>query len=412
MKRSLLLTVLAALTAFPVSSSLAQSGDAPPLDAAQLLQKLKELREINDTGIKNRRNSAYQQVASALGSPEKAVAFWKEAVKSAQFEGAEREGAQIRDWREGDGEALNDKFGQNAVYLHLRWLALTLQHANGIETKQLLPQVIDYTRAVLADEANAVKFAEQLEKAKERNESGKHGAAKKTAGEDALVKRVHDQILRTGVGGSPVARWLQLSDLLGADSGKRQKNANAANPANPANAANAANAGPGSWEFTPGNVDGIYNNIILPEYRATKDPRLLEYWDMILKRETDRAAEKKLDVDQRDWAQIKRPSILWGRAQDVYLLGQRNRAVGDMFNIVKTFPQHPEAPGWITQIESMLMSASAPAPAASTVPTVPAATVAPGSVPPPVPVPSATAVPVPTAIIVPTPPATGPAVRR
>src|SRR5215218_3954476 len=122
MKRSLLLTILAALAAFPTSPSLAQTGDAPPVDAGQLLQKLKELRDVNETGLKNRRTQAYQQVASALASPEKAVAFWKEAVKSAQFEGAEREGAQIRDWREGDGEALNDKLGQNAVVLHLRWL--------------------------------------------------------------------------------------------------------------------------------------------------------------------------------------------------------------------------------------------------------------------------------------------------
>jgi hypothetical protein len=30
------------------------------------------------------------------------------------------------------------------------------------------------------------------------------------------------------------------------------------------------------WELTPGNVDGIFQKIILPELRAQHDPRLLE----------------------------------------------------------------------------------------------------------------------------------------
>jgi hypothetical protein len=405
MKRSLLLcTLSAALVAMPSQPLVAQTGDTQPVDAAQLLQALKQLRDINDTGVKNRRSQAYQQVAAAISSPDKAVAFWKEAVKNAQFEGAEKEGAQIRDWREGDGEALNDKLAQSAVVLHLRWLALSLQHAAGIETKQMLQQILQFTKDVQADADNAERFAEQLDKARERNESGKHGMAKKTVGEDTAVKRVHDQIMRSGIGQSPVARWLQLSDLLG-DSGRRQAKANAN-----------GNGNGGGWESVPGNVDGIYNAIILPEYRATKDARLLEYWDMVLKRETEKAAEKKLDVEQRDWTQIKRPSILWGRSQDVLLLGYKNRAIGEMFNLVKTFPQHPEAQNWISHIETLLLGGlTPPAPSA---PAPGLATPTPGVVPAPVAVPSAVATPpgatapVPAATLVPTTPAATPGVRR
>ncbi len=378
MKRSLLLTTVAALIALPVQPILAQAGDSAPLDTAQLLAALKQLKEINETGIKNRRTQAYQLVAAAAASPEKAVAFWKDAVKTAQFEGAEREGSQIRDWREGDGEALNDKLAQGAVVLHLRWLALSLQRSSGVEVRQLLPQIIDFAKAVQADALAAEHFQETLEKAKERNDSGKNGMAKKSVGEDQIVKRVHDQIMRTQVGGSVVAKWLQLGDLLG-DAGRKQKGSASAT----------------SWETTPANVDGIYNSIILPEFRAMKDPRLLDYWDMFLKRETERAAERKLDVEQRDWTQVRRPSILWNRSQDVLLLGYKNRAIGEMFNIVKTFPQHPDAPNWIAQIETAIMPSGIP-PVAPT-PGTPAAAI-PGSVAPPVAIPSAT---VPTATLVP-----------
>ncbi len=390
MKRSLLLCTIAALSALATPVLHAQVGDAPPVDVSQLLQELKKIREQNDAGVKARKNQALQQIMAAASSPEKAIAFWKEAVKNAQFEGAEKEGQKLADWREGDGEALADKLCMGAVQLHLRWLAITLQRANGAEMRVLLPQVIEFTRALQVDDAASDHFAEQLDKAKERTESGKHGMKQKGVAEDAIVKRVHDQIIRMPVGGSPVARWLQLTDLLG-DAGKKQKG-----------------GGNSGWEPVPGNFDGIYNAIILPEFRATKDQRLLDYWEVFIKRESDKAADHKLDVDQRDWSQVKLPSLRWSRAQDVLLLGYRNRAIIEMFNLVKSFPQHPEVPNWIGQLEGVLVPGTAPyGSAANTAPSAPAVT---GSVPAPVAVPPATGA-VPTATIIPTP-ATPPAVRR
>ena len=135
-----------------------------------------------------------------------------------------------------------------------------------------------------------------------------------------------------------------------------------------------------NWENGPGNVNGIFQTIILPEFRAKKDPRLLEYWDMVLKKETERMADRTLDVEVREWTMERRPKLLWQRTQDVLLLGQRNRAIGEMFNIVKSFPYHPDAAGWLDQLETTLVPNAEPvaAPAPST-----------GTVPPPVPVPSA-----------------------
>lgn len=356
MKRSFLLATILALTA----RTFAQVSDAPPMDVNQLLQSLKQLRDQGETSIKNRRNTAYQQVMAAAASPEKAAAFWKEAVKAVQFDGASHEGAQLHDWKEGDGEALNDKLGQEAVRMHLQWLALTLQHAAGAETKTMLPQVIEFTKIIQADQVATERLTEQLEKAKER-EGPKTASAKKNIAEDSIVKHVHDQILKTPVSGSPVSRWLQLGELVGDGGKKRTKEGGAT-----------------GWESTPGNLDGIYNAIILPEFRAAKDPRLLEYWDLTIKRETERAAARKLDVEQRDWAQVRQPALRWARAQDVLILGYRNRAIGEMFTLVKSFPQHPEAANWISQIE-MLLAPPAPVPAAPAAIATPVA--APASIP-------------------------------
>lgn len=352
--------------------------DAQPMDVKQLIEALKLLREQNEAGIKTRKQQAYTRVMAAAASGSTAVAFWKDAVKEVQFDGASHQGSKMSDWREGDGDALSSKECQTAVRLHLYWLGLSLQHAMGTETKAMLQNVIDYTKQVRAEDEAMIKFDNALDRAKEK-------ANKRLAGgdvaEDQTIKRVHQQIFRTGVGGSPVARWLQLGDLLGADSKRKAGGKNG--EARPEGAQ--AESG-GGWEYTPGNVDGIYNAIILPEFRAMKDPRLLEYWDLKIKTESERAAEKKLDVEQRDWTQVTLPNLQWARAQDVMLLGQKNRAIGEMFRLVKSFPQHPSTASWISSLEGLILAATAPAAVATIPPAAPA-----GGVVAPVPVPPATA---------------------
>ena len=95
--------------------------------------------------------------------------------------------------------------------------------------------------------------------------------ANKTLAEETHAKRIHDSIMRMSVANSPVARSLQLSEMLAPVGGKKK----------------GEGAEPASWEMVPGNVNGIYNAIILPEFRANKDPRLLDYWDMVIKGESD-----------------------------------------------------------------------------------------------------------------------------
>lgn len=366
MKRTIL---LATITTFALPA-FAQVSDAPPVDAGQLLQSLKQIREINATGIKSRRSHAYSQVSAAAQSAEKAVALWKDAVKAVQFEGAKNEGAAMQNWREGEGDALGSKLCSNAVKLHLQWLVLSFQHAGGTEVKQLLPQIIEYTKQIQQDEAAAEHLDDQLKREHERG-----GPHQKQNIEDAAEKRMHDRVMRTSILESPIARWLQIGEHFGQQKGK-QKDESA------------------GWEMIPGNLDGIYQSILLPHFRAAKDMRLLEYWELAIRRETDRAAERRLDIEQREWTQVKRPALLWARSQDALLLGLRNRAISEMFSVLKTFPHHPEAKTWVALLEETIKT-----PASASSPTTPEPVALPvprASVPP-------SAAPVPTATIVPVP---------
>jgi hypothetical protein len=53
-----------------------------------------------------------------------------------------------------------------AAGLHLVCLGLTIQHAAGAETKQLLPAIIDFTRQIEADEIAIGKTADHIDNLK------------------------------------------------------------------------------------------------------------------------------------------------------------------------------------------------------------------------------------------------------
>ena len=309
------------------AGTLSAQQDAPPVDVAALLQALRGIKDQQAQLTKAAKQKALQQVQAAAASAPAAAAAWEEAVRVSQFAGAA--GSQFKEWRDREGEALKEKEAANAAQLHFKWMALTLQRSIGTPVKDMLPQVVAFTKEIAADDAAMDSLEDSIRREKELAGSGKHGKDRKS--NDEAVKKLHDQILRAPVNGSVAAQVLKITELFNVD----------------------------KWEMSAGNVDGIYNHIILPELRANRDPRVLEYWDMRLKREAENASRSKLAFDIDKYNSIRRPDLLWSRAQDVLLLGQRNRALGEMFNLVKTYPNHPRADEWVNAIEQILSPAAA-----------------------------------------------------
>lgn len=341
----------------------AQTQDAPPPDLNSLLQELKKIREQQTAQLKQQRQQALQQVTAAAASAERAVAIWEDAVRAVQFDGATKEGAAFKEWKEREGDGLNSKEGRNAARLFFAWLALTMQHSAGTPVKDLMPQVVSYTKELNADREMMEALEEGIKKDKELAATGKHGAKRPGGNDDEKVKRMHDQVLNKGLAASPVVRWMKLEEFI-------------SSPAGPGAGADRGDAraggrakGAAGWEDNPGNYDGIFNSIILPELRAQRDPRLIEYWDMRLKKEAEIATKQKLTFNLDKYNNERRPSLLWSRAEDLMLLGQKNRAVTEMFNLIKTFPHHPDADTWIASLEGILIpplpAAAAPVPAAT-----------------------------------------------
>lgn len=313
--------------------------DSPPIDPAQLLLAVKALKEAQSTQAKTARQAVLKTAQAAAASPSAAVAAWMEAVRQTQFEGAEKEGAQFREWKEKEGAYFSEKEVQNATQFYFRWLAITAQHAMGTPAKDLLPNILQYTKDVVSDSVVMEGIMEHAQKEKERANTKPGGGNNnnrnvKNANEDDRIRKVHDQILNRPLQASPPVKALHAEEVI---------------------------KGEDKWEMQPGDIDGIYNTIILPEFRTAHDQRALEYWDMKIKLEGD-VAKTKPAYDQEKFTKERRPELQWSRAKELTEIGLRNRGFSEMFQLLRANAAHPKFSAWVDEFEAMV----SPAPAGGT----------------------------------------------
>jgi hypothetical protein len=122
-------------------------------------------------------------------------------------------------------------------------------------------------------------------------------------------------------------------------------------------------SGEGEWEMVPRAADSIWLKTILPVLRGRKDQLAVDYWTDRIQREAAGAGDADRAFDAARFAAIRKPELLWSRAGEMLAIGQRNRAIGEMFGIIKTYPAHPSAGEWAASLEKLLQPAGeTPAP--------------------------------------------------
>ena len=325
---------------------LAQTQDAAPVDTVSLLKELHRLRDQQNLESNKSRQSALKDVISAANNPERAILLWEEAIRVVQFSGAPKENSVFRDWKEKEGDAFNAPLVRNAARLYFMWLSLTIQRDGGTPVKDLLPQVLAYTKELVTQDQAVSALEDMIKQEKEAPKPAKPvppppvGVHHKATHDQ--IKKMHDTIFRRPIDGSPVVQWLRLKDFINAE----------------------------GWEKQPSNFDGIYNSIILPEFRLNRDPKALEYWDLKYNREAEVAARTKLAFEVEKFTTLRRPVLMWSRAEEMLAIGHKNRALTEMLSVIRANPLHPEAANWVVKLEQLLAPPVAPED---------------GTVPPPVP---------------------------
>jgi hypothetical protein len=203
------------------------------------------------------------------------------------------------------------KLNAGAIRAVLRYTVLSLQRAAGATDAQIFPPLLAYAQETAQD---LPTFGDQ-------------------------------QILRSPVSDNIFAKWYNVGSRLG---------------------------GMEKWEPEPGNIEGMYQKLLLPVMRQNRDPRILQYWDDKIFAEKEAASMAAAAFNTDRFNQNRRPFLLWSRAEDEVAIGMRDQGINDMYNVVKAFPAHPDAGKWIAELQGLLSPppppAAAAAPAASATP--------------------------------------------
>lgn len=280
---------------------LAQSG--PQVDPNTILANLQQLRAKHTVSAKAQVANTLRDFSTAAATPESALAFYLQAVQVTRFAGDTREGTELRDWKKKEADRLKNPALANALRTCLSYMALSMQRVEGATNAQLFPALLNYATQT-----------------------------------QALLPSIGDQeLIQQPISGNIFSRWYGCGGQLG---------------------------GLQDWEQTPENTDGIYTEVLLPIMRKNRDPRILQYWDAKIARETAAAATAKA-FDADVISNTRKPSLFWSRAEDMLLIGQRAAAVSEMYTVIKNYPNHPNAGKWMDELQGILTApAASGAPAA------------------------------------------------
>ncbi len=284
----------------------------PAVDAAAVLAALKDIKGKQAQAVAKEKGQVLESIRAALADPVKA---WEQAVIAVQFQGkGGNEGQKIVEWRKQNEGLLRDRAFANALRLELVYIGLTWQRYMGAKTRDLLPALYDYSSQVLAnyDTMWSLKLADK------------------------------------SLGDLDFVAYFQIGPYVN---------------------------GLPDWESQLFSVDGIFQKTILPELRLEKDPRLLAYWDNKIQTEASHIDQKSNGLAVNKFNMVRRPTLLWSRAEDELVLGDQAHAVADMLALIKAHPDHPDFDAWVARLTEVVTPKKAevivhdvPAPAAPTPP--------------------------------------------
>ena len=263
---------------------------APAIDPNAVLATLKDLKAKQSQVINQEKQGVMARISAARMDPAKA---YDQATVAVEFQGLGNDGAKIGEWRKKQGELLRNPSFVNGLRLQLAYIALTWQRSMGAKNKDLLPALYDYTQQVIGNIDTLWPF----------------------------------ESLRKPLGDSVFVRYFQIGPYLSAVD---------------------------NWSDQPMDVDSIYQKAILPTLRDMKDPRVLDYWSLKIQSEAAQADKSNNNLAQRKFSTVRRPELLWNRAEDEEVIGQHDQAVADMLALAKAHPDHPDFDKWAARLTELV----------------------------------------------------------
>jgi hypothetical protein len=101
-------------------------------------------------------------------------------------------------------------------------------------------------------------------------------------------------------------------------------------------------------------VGPIFNQVVRPHLRKAKSRDLMRLWDLRIAAMDEDVEKEVKTLGADDYKVLKRPELMWERADDLEKMGERESAWAQKMEILKANPYHPKLSKWIEDLKQAL----------------------------------------------------------
>ena len=294
------------------------------LDRAKALEELKQIEQKNDKMTQSLFGKAVRDFAEAGADRFKAGQLYLESYRNVEFGRTQDGETRFQQWRVDNKEKLASLDFSQALQLHVQYLVLVCRQALG---EKDAPQAVEWATYW----ENLFKSKDIPENPAELPESKtKSGKKQGAAASRRQANTSGDEFGKPAVE-SCLVRDRQLQGFL---------------------------AGVKEAEVASGSVDGVFNKVVRPRLREAKSRDLLRLWDQRIAAMDEQAEKGAKTLGSDDYKILRRPELLWERADDLEKIGDRESAWARKIEILKSHPYHPKTEEWITELKQALGESS------------------------------------------------------
>jgi len=298
------------------------------LNRAKALAELGLIEQKNEQLTQDLLAKSARDFSEAADDKSKANQTYLESYRNVVFGRTQEGDTRFQQWKVENKDKLASLEFMQAVQLHVRYLALVCRQA--MEEKQA-PRPEEWS-----------SYWQSLFASRDIPESPGDFPEKKDRG----GKKSGTGPIRKGLPGkaedfdrpaleSPLVRDRQIQGFLG---GVKEAN------------------------VPSGSVEAVFNRVIRPRLREAKSRELLKLWDQRISFFDEEAEKEAKTLGSDDYKVLRRPELLWERADDLEKMGEEEAAWSQKLAILKSSPYHPKVPDWTRELKKSLGGESAALP--------------------------------------------------
>ena len=283
--------------------AMAETKTAPaPADFKDVETLLNQIEADHHRNRLDQINDLAARLNAALATDTALLNSYEEAYADANFEGAQKEQAQLKAWKDRNRANFRDGDFLWAVRAHVRYLLLSLRKKAG-EDAAAMSQTLEWIQSF-------PKSADRFQKA------------------------AANDLIRSGAASSVFLKANSQAGIL---------------------------QGMSNWYLGDlSNLPEMHRVNVIGWLRSKKDPQIFSQWDTNIALEQEAAEREGLAVKRQHFVMHRRPWLLWQIGKDYDAYGQKRQAVDTMLRALKESPRCDDYDRIVAEIRRVIADAKAP----------------------------------------------------